>query len=94
MGQPVARIGDQQSHGGTAITGSQDVFVNGRPVHRQFDLCYCPQFYPATIIPHGVQPLITASGTVLVNSRGVGRIGDTYACGAIIIVGSQDVFAG
>ena len=91
MGQPVARLGDQQSHGGVAIQGSEDVFVNGIPVHRQYDNCYCPT---PEDDPHGVQPLITASGKVFVNGVGVARIGDQYACGAIIVMGSTDVFAG
>lgn len=90
MGSPVARIGDLQSHGGVAITGSPDVFAVGQSVHRHMDLCYCPLGDP----PHGIQPLVTASGTVFINGRGCGRIGDSYACGAIVVTGAPTVFAG
>lgn len=43
--------------------------------------------------PHS--PVLTkGSTTVFVNSKGMGRKEDTYKCGAKIITGSENVFAG
>lgn len=82
----IARQGDLHSHGGQIITGSPDTFVNGARVARLTDLAMCPQ--------HGAVQIIQGSATVYANGLQVARLGDLLACGAVIIEGSPDTFAG
>lgn len=86
MGVNVARQGDLHSHGGQIITGSPDVYVNGERAARLTDLAMCPQ--------HGVVEIIQGSATVYANGLQVARQGDLLACGAVIIGGSSDSYAG
>lgn len=72
------------------IQGSNDVYVNNTPVHRQGDL-----WQPHTCGPDthtGV--LAKGSSTVYVNGKQLGRIGDPVSCGSITIDGSLNVFCG
>jgi len=71
--------------------GSENVFVNGIPVHRLGDhwITHCN---PVPLCHDGV--LATASNTVFVNEKGVGRIGDLVSCGSVVATGSSDVFVG
>ena len=78
-----------------SIEGSPNVFVNGRPLHRQGDgwdvhCCTHPD------CPHGCHKSILASGssTVFVNGKQAGRIGDPVACGGNVATGSENVFVG
>ncbi len=90
----VARLGDK--HGGhqcfpptPAISGSGNVKVNGRPC-----LTVGSRFVPhACVKPH---PVVSASGSrsVLVNGKPMTRVGDRTACGAMVVTGSSNVFAG
>ncbi|MBR0075753.1 MAG: PAAR domain-containing protein [Synergistaceae bacterium] len=77
------------------IEGSPNVFVNGRPLHRQGDgwevhCCTHPG------VPHGCHASVLASGssTVFVNGRQAGRVGDPVACGGTVAAGSANVFIG
>lgn len=78
--QPVARLGDAISHGGTIVQGSPNFFCDGRPVARLGDTVICAL--------HGPQKIVSASGKVFANNRGVARIGDSISCGATIVTGS------
>jgi uncharacterized Zn-binding protein involved in type VI secretion len=82
----VARIGDPISHGGAIIEGSPNVFANGAQVARIGDAVYCDI--------HKEQVIVSGSGTVFANGSGVAREGDEISCGAVIIQGSPNVFAG
>jgi uncharacterized Zn-binding protein involved in type VI secretion len=82
----IARQGDMHSHGGTIIGGSPDTYVNGQRVARQTDMAMCPT--------HGMVQIIQGSGTVYCNGLRVARLGDLLSCGAIIIQGSPDAYAG
>ncbi|MDN5248215.1 MAG: PAAR domain-containing protein [Wolbachia endosymbiont of Tyrophagus putrescentiae] len=62
------------------ISGSRDVFVNGKPVCRQGD-----SFTEGKILTNG-------SKIVFANGFGVGRIGDPVSCGFKVISGSSNVF--
>ncbi len=62
------------------ITGSKNVFVNGKQICRQGD-----SFSEGKI-------LIEGSKTVFANSLGIGRVGDIVSCGFKVIRGSSDVF--
>jgi len=70
--------------------GSPNVFVNGKPVHREGDHWVTHCFPPAchdSILQKG-------SSTVKVNGKGIARIGDQIACGSVCAEGSPNVFAG
>lgn len=86
MGQPVARIGDPISHGGAIAGGSPNVFCNGLNVARIGD--------PVACLIHGAQSIATGSGSVFCNGSGVARVGDSITCGAVIVDGSPNVYAG
>ena len=85
-GYPVARIGDQISHGGSITQGSLTVFTNSIGVARLGDAVHCNI--------HGAQTISSASLTVFANSKGVARVGDSVSCGATITIGSSTVFVG
>ncbi len=77
------------------IQGSPDVFINGIPAHRQGDAwavhcCTHPD------IPHGCHASVLASGSgsVYINGKQAGRVGDPVACGGTVATGSGDVFIG
>ena len=97
MGPPVTRLGDScTGHGSfpprASSGGSGDVYVNGKPVHRQGD-GWNPHGSPSPSPPHG-SVLAAGSSTVYVNSKQCGRIGDPVACGSAVASGSGNVFAG
>ena len=79
----------------TSTSGSPNVFVNNIPAHREGDgwavhTCTHPK------VPHGSHGSVLASGsgTVYVNGKQLGRIGDPVACGSSVASGSSNVFAG
>ncbi|WP_419247479.1 PAAR domain-containing protein [Wolbachia endosymbiont of Rhagoletis indifferens] len=83
MNKSVICLGD---HCGEAlphfcISGSRDIFVNGRPVCRQGD-----SFTEGKVMAQG-------SKTVFANSHGIGRVGDSVSCGFKVVSGSENVFA-
>jgi uncharacterized Zn-binding protein involved in type VI secretion len=82
----VARQGDLHSHGGVIIGGSPDTYANGERVARQTDIAQCPI--------HGMVQIIGGSSSVYANGLRVARQGDLLSCGAVIIEGSPDVYAG
>lgn len=79
-----ARLGDPSSHGGTIISASGDVRVNGIGVARTGDMHSCPQK------GHGVTALSSGSH-IKGNGRPVIRVGDSAGCGATITSGSPSV---
>jgi len=96
----VARLGDKCTGHScfpprNSNQGSPNVYVNGRPAHRQGDswevhCCTHPE------VPHGCHSsnLAAGSSTVYVNGRQLGRIGDPVSCGSTVATGSGNVFAG
>lgn len=92
----VTRQGDQcAGHGAfpprASVAGSPNVFINGRPAHRQGDgwETHCND----VPVCHGGS-LAAGSATVFVNGRPLGRVGDPVDCGSAVAAGSPDVFAG
>ncbi|WP_265039204.1 PAAR domain-containing protein [Wolbachia endosymbiont (group A) of Yponomeuta plumbellus] len=84
MNKSVIRLGDH-CEGALlhfCISGSRDVFINGRPVCRQGD-----NFSEGKVMTQG-------SKAVFVNGFGAGRVGDIVSCGFKVIKGSENVFAG
>lgn len=78
---------------GTNSSGSANVFINGKRVHRRGDTgsCNCP---------HGGSYQSTgASATVFANGRGITRIGDVTTCqncgcAGNHVSGSDNVYVG
>ncbi|MBB3141210.1 PAAR domain-containing protein [Halomonas organivorans] len=69
-----------------ALTGSPNVFINGRPAHRVGDAW-------AKHCGHG-GVLATGSSSVFVNGLPLGRVGDAISCQSMVATGSLNVFAG
>lgn len=91
----VTRLGDNCTGHGCfparpSISASPDVFVNGIATHRQGDgwASHC-----CGIPSHGGS-LASGSGSVYVNGRQLGRVGDPVDCGSTVAEGSGNVFAG
>lgn len=76
-----------------AIIGSPDVYVNNIPVVRQGD-AYAPHACPTCPAPPHPRALSGGSGTVFVNGKPIGRVGDAISCGGNADAGSADTFAG
>ena len=94
---PVTRLGDDCTGLGSfpprpSNGGRGNVFVNGIPEHRQ-GVGRAPHGSKSPSPPHG-STLSSGSGTVFVNGKQCGRIGDPVACGSAVAVGSSNVFAG
>ncbi len=71
---------------GTIVTGSPDVFVNGRPAAMAIgSVAACAKDVP-------VQMVATGCATVTINGFPAARNGDSITCGAKISDGSPDVF--
>lgn len=94
MGNAVTRLGDKcTGHGGYPprpnIEGSNDVYVNGIPAHREGDKwgTHC-----MSSCHDGV--LQTGSPSVYVNGKPLARIADPVDCGSVSAEGSDNVFSG
>ena len=86
MADQIARLGDSSSHGGTIISGASRTLINGIPATRKGDLHSCPE--------HGINYITSGSNNVFIEGSPAARVGDTCGCGAVIISGSPDTFAG
>lgn len=81
----VVRVGDPGSHGGSVVTGSPNVYANGKKVARVGDTYACPI--------HGPNPIVSGSPDAYANGVKVARVGDSTACGATLVDGSPDTYA-
>lgn len=102
MGQKVARKSGTDSvsiphptcQGSTeTAAGSDNVLINGIGAVRAGDAVASHTYDPPGCPSHA-PGLSTFSSKVLVNGKGLGRLGDTYGCGVKISSGSGNVFAG
>jgi uncharacterized Zn-binding protein involved in type VI secretion len=83
--QPVARLGDKSSHGGTIITATSTVTVNGLPMALEGDLHQCP------IKKHGTTQLKSVTTDTDADGKKIITVGAIAGCGAVIVVGSSNV---
>jgi uncharacterized Zn-binding protein involved in type VI secretion len=73
--------------------GSPDVFCNGKPISRQTDV-NTGHLLPGVPCPAHAAPITKGSGTVYVNGKGCGRVGDAITGCTAVAAGSADTFAG
>ena len=92
----VTRVGDADvAHcsGMTRAVGSPNVFVNGIALSREGDN-NTGHLLPGAPCPGHAAPIAAGSGTVKVNTKGAGRVGDGISGCTSVAAGSPDVFAG
>jgi uncharacterized Zn-binding protein involved in type VI secretion len=92
MSLKIITVIDKTDHGGTVISGSPDHDVRGKAIARLGDKVNCPQFYPGGK-PHGVNKIITAHNTLIINGLPVAVEGCITECGCKLI-GSLPVTVG
>jgi uncharacterized Zn-binding protein involved in type VI secretion len=79
--------GDCIDHGGYVIASNTSITVNGKPAARIGDKVFC--------IKHGNTEIIASvTNRVISNKKQIARIGDKTKCGAQILGGSTNTFAG
>ena len=90
------RVGDADvAHcsGMTRAEGSPNVFVNDIAWSRQGDN-NTTHLLPGVPCPAHAAPIASGSGTVFVNGKGCGRVGDSISACTSVAAGSSNVFAG
>lgn len=75
----VIRLGDPTSHGGTVVSASSSVIINGKPVARVGDSVTCP------IPGHGVVTIVERDSAWLDDGRPIALEGHKTSCGASLI---------
>lgn len=75
----VIRLGDPTTHGGTVVSASPTVIINGKPVARLGDSVTCPQ--PG----HGTVTIVEGDPNWLIDGRPVALEGHKTSCGASLI---------
>lgn len=78
-GKRVIRLGDPTTHGGTVVSASGTVIINGKQVARVGDSVTCP------IPGHGVVTIIEGDTTWLDDGRPIALEGHKTSCGASLI---------
>ncbi|RKP45176.1 PAAR domain-containing protein [Trinickia fusca] len=84
MASQIIVVGDQTSHGGKVISGSEDHTIHGKPIARLHDLVDCPEKYPDGR-PHGVNKIIEAHPTFTIGGERVALHGHRTECGCTLI---------
>lgn len=70
-------VGNRTSHGGSVMTGSSQVTIDGKSVARKSDLVSCPA--------HGVNIIVEGDENHCDNGLAIALEGHRCACGAILI---------
>jgi len=70
-------VGDKTSHGGSVLTGSPQVTIDGKPVARKTDQVSCPV--------HGVNNISEGDENHCDNGLAIALEGHHCACGAVLI---------
>lgn len=87
-----ARLNDPDTSDGQIISGgSSDVLINGKPaaLADATDSRHAPYGPPNP--PHAAATVVVASGSVIVNGKGLAYVGSQLSCGHSISSGSPDV---
>jgi len=72
-------LGDKTSHGGTVITATSNMTMDGIPVARIGDLVSCPK---CSGNPHHI---VGGAGNVTLDDRNLAREGDQVSDGSVLI---------
>ena len=75
----VIRLGDPTSHGGTVVSASSVVMINGKPVARIGDSVTCP------VPGHGVVTIVDGGTAWADNGQPIALVGHKTSCGASLI---------
>lgn len=70
-------VGDKNSHGGIVLSGSTQIYIDGKSVARKNDLVACPI--------HGVNSINEGDENHCDNGLAIALEGHRRACGAILI---------
>ncbi|BDO02433.1 MULTISPECIES: PAAR domain-containing protein [Klebsiella] len=70
-------VGDKTSHGGSVLTGSPQITIDGKSVARKSDLVSCPT--------HGLNNISEGDENHCDNGLAIALEGHRCACGAILI---------
>jgi uncharacterized Zn-binding protein involved in type VI secretion len=79
MGKRFILLGDKTSHGGTVITASSNMTMDGIPVARIGDLVSCPH---CNGNPHHI---VQGAGTTTLDGRNLAREGDRVSDGSVLV---------
>lgn len=79
MALPIARLGDQTSHGGVVICASDKHTIMGIGIARVGDQVNCPQ------AGHGVNKIVEGAGSYTIGGREVALHGHRCECGCTLI---------
>ncbi|WP_414445589.1 PAAR domain-containing protein [Burkholderia sp. 22PA0106] len=84
MALQIIVVGDDTSHGGKVISGSETHTHGGKPIARLNDLVDCPEKYPDGK-PHGVNKIVEAHPTFTIGGQRVALHGHRTECGCTLI---------
>ena len=84
MALKIIVVGDETSHGGRVITGSEIHTIDGKSIARLHDQVDCPQKYPDGR-PHGINKIIEAHPTFTIDGERVALHGHHTECGCTLI---------
>lgn len=88
MSQPIVRLGDKTTHGGTVVSAAPATMVEGKPPARVGDMTVCP------IPGHGPNPIVSGDNSTIIDGSAVARQGDMTACGASLIASQGTSLSG
>jgi uncharacterized Zn-binding protein involved in type VI secretion len=84
MALQIIVAGDQTSHGGRVVTGSDIHTIGGKRIARLHDRVDCPQRYPDGR-PHGINKIVEAHPTFTIDGERVALHGHHTECGCTLI---------
>lgn len=79
MGKNIVRLGDPTTHGGSVISASSTMIIEGKPAALIGDLVSCPIKY------HGVNPIVESSEKCFSDGKGIAMDQCECACGCKVI---------
>ena len=93
--QPAARLLEPNDSDGIVIGDvASTVHINGLPAALLGSI-YSPHApYGPPHPPHAAATIVSASNTVIVEGRGLARVGDSLSCGHTVVQGSPNVRVG
>jgi uncharacterized Zn-binding protein involved in type VI secretion len=84
MAMEIVVVGNQTSHGGRVVNGSDIHAIGGKSIARLNDLVDCSQKYPDGC-PHGVNKIIEAHPAFTIGGKQAALHGHHSECGCTLI---------